>query len=141
MPDDTTFPGATQFIGIRQIRISVDGGTECEDRVYITSVPWRELSPKQLLKLVRLHWKTENGANWTTDVILEEDVRRPCNKGFGPSVVSWLIVLAYNLIAVFRAHLPKKDGLPQSWERARELIYQSVLTVAHQRSSSYVTEA
>lgn len=139
-PDDETFPGATQLIAVRQIRTSEDGTQECEDRIYVSSIPWRELSPKRLLQMVRLHWKIENGANWTADVILEEDSRRPCNKGFGPNVVSWLLVLAYNLIAVFRAHLPKKDRLPQRWERVREVFYQAVLDTVTRRRHKPATE-
>jgi len=139
-PDNAAFPGATQLIGVRQIRTNEDGTQECEDRIYISSIPWRELSPKRLLLLVRLHWRIENGANWTADVILEEDSRRPCNKGFGPNVVSWLLVLTYNLIAVFRAHLPKKDRLPQRWERVREVFYQALLGTAAQERRQPATE-
>jgi predicted transposase YbfD/YdcC len=140
VPDDVTFPGATQFIAVRQIRTNADGTRKCEDRVYITSIPWRELSPKKLLNLVRLHWRIENGANWTADMIFEEDSRRPCNQGFGPNVVSWLLVLAYNLITTFRAHLPKKDRLPQSWERVRELFYQAALDIVGKRRLQIATE-
>jgi len=140
VPDDVTFPGATQFIAVRQIRTSEDGTQECEDRVYITAIPWQELSPKMLLKMVRLHWQIENGANWTTDMILQEDSRRPCNKGFGPIIVSWLLVLAYNLIAVFRAHLPTKDRLPQRWQRVQEVFYQALLDTPARRRSQAATE-
>ena len=133
------FPGLTQFLSVRQVRIYDDGKTETEDRVYVTSIPWQELTPSDLLRLVRLHWGIENGANWTADMVLEEDSRRPCNKGFGPNVCSWLMLLAYNLIAIFRAHLPRKDGKPQRWERARELIYQAFIG-AH-RSAKAVQDA
>jgi len=140
VPEDVSFPGATQFIAVRQIRTNADGTQICVDRVYITSIPWRELSPKKLQQLVRLHWKIENGANWTVDMILEEDSRRPCNQGFGPNVVSWLLVLTYNIIAVFRAHLPKKDKLPQNWERVCELFYQATLDIIGQRRFYTATE-
>jgi hypothetical protein len=130
VPEGVSFPGATQLLGIRQIRTHSDGSVETEDRVYITAIPWQELTPTALLRLVRLHWGIENGANWTADMILQEDTRRPCNQGFGPNVCSWLILLAYNIVSVFRAHLPDKDGKPQRWERARELIYQAFLGLA-----------
>lgn len=136
-PSDVSFPGAKQFLGVRQIRTYDDGSIETEDRVYITAIPWHELKPSKLLQLVRLHWGIENGANWTADMILQEDSRRPCYKGFGPNVTSWLILLAYNLISVFRTHLPKKDNNWVSWERSRELIYQAVLGVVHQGRSCY----
>jgi predicted transposase YbfD/YdcC len=139
-PADMTFPGATQLIAVRQTRTSDDGTKECEDRVYVSAIPWRELSPTRLLRMIRLHWKIENGANWTADMILEEDNRRPCNKGFGPNNVSWLLVLAYNLIAAFRAHLPKKDRLLQRWERVREVFYQALLDTAARRRRRLATE-
>jgi len=134
VPANVSFPGATQFLSVRQVRTGADGSVETEDRIYITATPWRELSPNRLLQLVRLHWVIENGANWTADMIFEEDNRRPCNQGFGPNVVSWLMLLAYNLVSVFRAHLPQKDRLLVSWERARELIYQALLGVTKTRS-------
>ena len=43
--------------------------------------------------------------------------------------MSWLRLLAYNVVAVFRAHLPKRDGHTEAWERSRELIHQVWLYV------------
>lgn len=130
------FPGLTQLLSVRQVRAYDDGRVETEDRFYVTAIPWGELTPTDLLRLVRLHWAIENGANWTADMILEEDTRRPCNKGFGPNVCSWLLLLAYNTIAIFRAHLPTKDGKQERWERVRELIYQALLGVREIQQNS-----
>ena len=135
VPSEVTFPGAKQLIGDNQNRIEDDGTVEAEDRVFITAVPWEELSANELLNLVRLHWVIENGCNWTADVILDEDSRRPCNQGYGPIVVSWLLMLAYNLVSVFRAHLPLKDHRPERWERAREMTYQAFLGLPIERRS------
>ncbi len=139
VPADVSFPGARQFVGVRQVRTENDGTVETEDRVFISAVPWDELSPAMLLKLVRLHWGIENGANWTADMIFEEDSRRPCNQGNGPIVVTWLLLLAYNIVSVFRAHLPLKDRRPERWERARELIYQAFLGLGLERRRRPVT--
>jgi predicted transposase YbfD/YdcC len=133
VPAEVSFPGATQILGVSQIRTKSDGTVETEHRVFITAVPWQELSAAKLLKLVRLHWGIENGANWTADMIFEEDTRSPCYQGYGPIVVSWLLLLAYNIVAVFRAHLPLKDRRPERWERARELIYQAFLSLGIER--------
>lgn len=127
IPPEVSFPGATQFVGVRQIRTKDDGTIETEDRVFITAIPLDELSADKLLLLVRLHWGIENGANWTCDVIFEEDTRRPCNQENGPLVAIWLMAIAYNIVAVFRSHLPLKDRRPERWERTRELIYQALL--------------
>ncbi len=136
MPADVQFPGATQFVGVRSIRTDKSGVIESEDRVFITSIPINELSPARLLKLVRLHWGIENNCNWTADMIFDEDSSRPCNLENGPVVIPWLIILAYNIVAVFRAHLPRKDNLPERWERARELIYQAFLVLASEKAQA-----
>jgi len=133
VPENVKFAGATQFVGVRSIRTDKSGTTITEDRVFITSIPKDELSPKRLLKLVRLHWGIENNCNWTVDMIFEEDSRRPCNLENGPIVITWLLLFAYNLVAIFRAHLPLKDRLPERWERARELIYQAFLSFRNER--------
>jgi len=127
VPADEKFPGATQFWGVRQTRTTDDGAVTTEDRVFITNAPWDELSPERILKLVRLHWGIENNANWTADMVFVEDTQCPCRAGNGVLVLSWLRLLAYNVVAVFRAHLPHSDGCPAAWERSRELIYQAWL--------------
>jgi predicted transposase YbfD/YdcC len=124
---DTKFPGAAQFLAVRRIRARDDGATEHEERLFVTAVPWEEMSPQRLLKLVRLHWGIENGNNWTADVILKEDSHSPCKVGNGIVIVSWLRLLAYNLVSAFRAHLPLKDRRVQSWGRAMEMLYQGFL--------------
>ena len=58
-------------------------------------------------------------------MVLAEDTKSPCNGGEGILVMSWLRVLAYNLVSVFRSHLPRKDRRAESWKRACEMIYQA----------------
>jgi hypothetical protein len=127
VPAEVTLPDAIQLIGVRQIRVSDDGITEAENRVFVSSIPWDELSPERLLVLVRLHWQIENGPNWTADVMLKEDSHCPCSAGFAPVVLSWLTMLAYNLVAVFRAHVPRRDNRPMPWKRVIDWFYQLLL--------------
>lgn len=126
-PARITLPAATQIIGVRQLRIANDGTTETEDRVFVSSIAPDELTPARLLALVRLHWQIENGPNWTADVILHEDSHCPCTRGFGPAVLSWLTMLAYNLVAVFRAHLSDSDRHRVPWQRVLDFGYQLLL--------------
>lgn len=127
VPADEKFPGATQLWGVRQTCTTDEGVVTTEDRVFITNTPWDELSPKRILTLVRLHWGIENNANWTADMVFAEDTQCSCRAGNGVLVLSWLRLLAYNVVAVFRAHLPRRDGRTEAWERSRELIYQAWL--------------
>jgi len=123
----TRFADAQQMVVVQQTHVDSAGAATQKTRYFITSIPPNELSAEQLLKLVRLHWCIENGPNWTSDVVLDEDGSCPCNVHFGPLVTSWLRVLAYNLMAIFRAHLPKEDNRNIPWWRVKELLYQMLL--------------
>ena len=73
----------------------------------------------------------ENGGNWTADVILKEDTHSPCNTGYGRLVISWLRLLAYNLMSLVRTHLPKRDKRFVRWARAQDVIYLSLMFFDH----------
>jgi hypothetical protein len=127
MPPEEDFPGARQWVWVRQTRQREGGLPRVETRLFITSVESQRLSAEQLLALVRLHWGIENGPNWTADMVLEEDTASPCLRGKAPLVLSWLRMLAYNLVALVRTQLPSRDGRPESFARTMELLYQSLL--------------
>ena len=140
-PLDTKFPGATQFWSVTQLRLNDDGTTSLEEeRLFVTSIPLDALSPALILRLVRLQWGIENGPNWTADVIFKEDTRVSCTPGI--TLLCWLRILAYNLVSIFRSHLPQKDNRPQTWQRACELIYQAhLLPIVVRRTKSLHAEA
>jgi hypothetical protein len=109
------FPHAAQFVHVHQIKTHrTNGAVTVEDRYWVSSIPVEELSAPRWLKLVRLHWGIEDGANWTCDVIFDEDTHFPCRQGYGPSLMSWLLVLAYNLVSILRSlgHRPKTGLVP-----------------------------
>jgi hypothetical protein len=114
------FPGARQLYRVRQTttRSLPSGRVErtVEDRYFISN---RVFSAPQALKLVRLHWGIENGPNWTADVVLGEDAGSPCLTGRGVAVVSWLRLVAYDLLSIWRHKLPpRRDELVTAWKRA-----------------------
>jgi hypothetical protein len=127
MPPEEDFPGARQLVWVRQKRQREGGLPRVETRLFITSVESQRLSAERLLELVRLHWGIENGPNWTADMVFEEDTASPCLRGKAPLVLSWLRMLAYNMVALVRAQLPGRDGRPRSFARTMELLYQSLL--------------
>jgi hypothetical protein len=111
------FPGAKQLWRIRMTSTQRDDAGKLvdrhvEDRYFITN---RVLSPKNGLRLARLHWGIENGPNWTMDVILGEDDGSVCTKGVAVEVWSWLRLMAYNLISFWRRHLLPRHGDAVSW--------------------------
>jgi hypothetical protein len=130
MPPEEDFPGARQWVWVRQRRTKDGGLPKVETRLFLTSIPSGQLSPEQMLTLVRRHWGIENGPNWTADVVLEEDTASPSLRGKAPLVLSWLRVLAYNLLALVRTHLPARDGRPASFARTMEVLYQGLLGLA-----------
>lgn len=104
LPSAISFPGAAQIIWIRQRKYKPSTDEfSCEDRYFISSIPFGTYNNNEMLKLIRLHWGIENGSNWTCDVIFDEDTHFPCNKGYGPSVTSWLQVIAFNVISIVRS--------------------------------------
>lgn len=123
-PSDYEFPGASELWGVSQVRVDANGVIETENRIFI--VPKHELNNDRCLQLVRLHWGIENGANWTADMMLKEDTRTPCAIGNGVLVMAWLRMLAFNLLSVFRAHLPLKDRHPEQWMHVAMAIRQAL---------------
>jgi len=126
-PRSIRYPDALQLWQVTRTRTPKHGEVLVGQRIYITSVPEDELSPEQILQLIRLHWGIESSSNWTIDAILSEDTHSPCYKGYGPLIISWLNILAYNLIAVFRAHSPRSEGFRKPWRQVLRAVAQ-VLT-------------
>lgn len=129
-PPEEDFPGAQQWVWVRQTRTRDGELPKVETRLFLTSIPSGQLSPEQMLTLVRRHWGIENGPNWTADVVLEEDTASPSLRGKAPLVLSWLRLLAYNVLALVRTHLPARDGRPASFARTMEVLYQGLLGLA-----------
>ncbi|QRK07355.1 ISAs1 family transposase [Archangium violaceum] len=129
-PPEEDFPGAQQWVWVRQTRTRDGELPKVETRLFLTSIPTGQLSPERMLTLVRRHWGIENGPNWTADVVLEEDSASPSLRGNAPLVLSWLRLLAYNLLALVRTHLPTRDKRPQSFARTMEVLYQGLLGLA-----------
>lgn len=125
-PVDFRFPGAVEVWSVCR---TAEGSQEreVENRIFIVSELAAKLSDEHALALVRQHWGIENGPNWTLDVMMGEDTGAPCTAGNALSVISWLRVLAYNLLSVFRAHLPAKDRKPRSWEFAAQMLREAFI--------------
>lgn len=130
---EVDFPGAVELWRVKQVTVPDDptqAGAE-EVRYFVSNMPASFLTPTQKLELVRLHWGIENGFNWTVDVALGEDDVRPCQANRDSiEVVTWLRVLAYNLLAVWRAGGPKKDRRPLPWNRVMEQLRDAFLVAA-----------
>lgn len=99
--------------------------TTTENHYYVTSLPKRRLTDKQVLKAVRMHWNIENNANWVLDTAWREDANPWANTALG--VVSLLRMLAYNAVARFKLRKLKPSSFtPIAWKNLL-LTFQAAL--------------
>lgn len=121
--DSLLLKGARQLWRVRQTTFVPEGETTIDDRYFVTSLPPGEVAASAALALIRLHWGIENCHNWTMDCILDEDNSQPCQQSRDSiEVLTWLRILALNILATWRARLPLKDGLPQPWRRVMQRL-------------------
>jgi hypothetical protein len=134
--DSFDFPRSKEVWRVRQTHYDAEGKRVFDEaRIFISSQNPEDVSDQQALDLIRLHWGIENGSNWTMDMILKEDTRLPCAKGFGVVVMSWLRILAYNLMAVFRAHLPRRDRRLVPWRATQRRMFIALIKLGTEETS------
>lgn len=83
---------------VEQISESPNGTTERENRYFLSNVPWGRFTPEQILTVVRGHWGIENDCFWTLDTQWHEDAVPWCSRGRAVEVLSWLRLMAYNVL-------------------------------------------
>jgi hypothetical protein len=100
-----------------QERKDPQGRIGVEYRYFITSLLWKRLTATQCLRLVRLHWGIENGCNWALDVQWFEDSKAWSGQGKAVEALSWLRLMAYNLVQMLRHGVLRGDRKePLSWQ-------------------------
>ena len=109
-----------------------DTGTiEREERYFVTNLPVGRLNAEQILLVVRGHWRVENDCFWTLDTQWNEDSVPWCSQGKAIEVVSWIRLMAYNLVQQARRYtltkrLPNGNReSPPAWRRVFEWIKQA----------------
>ena len=81
--------------------------------------------------VVRGHWGIENDCFWTLDTQWREDAVPWCSQSLAVEILSWLRLMAYNLLQFARrAHLRLRDaeGTPEPpppWRRIFEWVRQA----------------
>ncbi len=90
----STWPGVEQVFCLRRT-VEQRGQVRCQTVYGISSLPPRRADARQLLALVRAHWRIENRLHWRRDVTLRED-HCQVRKGTAPLVLAALnnLVLA-----------------------------------------------
>jgi len=114
---------AKQVWRVKQTTRDDNGKDTVENRYFVTNLPKDRLSPREILTLVRLHWAVENGCHWTMDVILGEDDRPWCTKGKALRMLSWMRLLAYNILRMLKdRYLRSTKNRAMPWEDLRRFI-------------------
>ena len=109
-----------------------DGRIEAEQRFFVCSIPQARLSVAQILLVVRGHWGIENNCFWTLDTQWNEDAVPWCSSGRAVEVLSWLRLMAYNLLSLARrCHLRRRraNGTrdePPAWRRVFTWVRQAL---------------
>jgi len=86
---------------VRQETVDDNGELTVMERYFMTNLASALTKPKLILQVVRAHWGIENDCNWTMDVQLGEDDHPWVSAGI--EVVSWLRLLAYNILQRLRS--------------------------------------
>ena len=117
---------------VEQTTESPHGKITVDNRFFLTNLTTCRLSPAQILLVVRGHWGIENDCFWSLDTQWNEDAVPWCSSGRAVEVVSWLRLMAYNLLQLARKrHLctRRNDGqreAPQPWRRLFEWVRQAL---------------
>ena len=98
----------------REIR-TADGVRALERRYFVTSVHRGRFTPRQTLEVVRRHWMIENAANWTMDVVWDEDTKAWCTSNHAIQVLGLLRAMAYNLVTQLRARYLRAGDRKRGW--------------------------
>ena len=104
---------------------------EREDRYFATNLPAGRLTLAQILLVVRGHWGIENDCFWTLDTQWREDAVPWCSHGRAVEILSWLRLMAYNLLQFARRshlRLRSEDGTlapPPPWRRIFDWVRQA----------------
>jgi hypothetical protein len=104
------------------------GRTRClERRYFLTNVHRGRFTPGETIEVVRRHWMIENGANWTVDVIWDEDTKAWCTQGHAIEVLGLLRLMAYNLVTQLRSRYLRVRDQKRPWRWWCEQVLFQVL--------------
>ena len=99
----------------REVRARDVTARTLEQRYFVTNVHRGRLTPRQTIEVVRRHWMIENGANWTTDVVWDEDTKAWCTQGHAIEVLGLLRLMAYNLVTQLRSRYLRSREEKRPW--------------------------
>lgn len=117
-----------QVIVVEQTKRDKNGKEDVELRYFVTNKSTDDLTPRQILLLVRLHWGIENDCNWSFDMQFGEDDGVWCTKNKATLVLGVLRMIAYNYLQWLRKkHVreehPRAPSTPLPWRDLFDLLH------------------
>ena len=108
---------------VKQTTTHKSGHVTVENRYFVTNLAWGRLGAHECLAAVRQMWGVENGCHWTLDVVMKQGSRPWCTKGEALRALSWLRLLAYNALRLFKnRYLRSANSHTLPWDECRRLI-------------------
>jgi hypothetical protein len=118
-----SWQSARQVWRVKQTTEHPDGHCAVENRYFVTNLPYGRLSGDQILAVVRAHWGIENGCHWTLDVVMKQDTLEVCTTGRALRMLSWVRLLAYNVLRLLRdRYLRSKNHRSMPWAALGEWL-------------------
>ena len=113
---------------VKQTTRDRDGKETVELRYFVTNATTGMLTPRQLLRLVRLHWSIENDCNLMGYMHVCEDDGAWCTRNKARLVLGVLRMIAYNILEWLhkvhaRVQLVRTGSTPRPWRGPFELMH------------------
>lgn len=120
------FPGARQEVMVEKERVEIDTGeVSLEHWHLLTSLDSRRCGAKELLQVIRNHWKVENSLHHVKDRSWDEDVHTLRRPGLG-EVYATLVNTALNALRL-EGWFPSQMSMPL---RAKTCAFRPIQTIA-----------
>ncbi len=109
--EELGFPGARQGVMLEKERMDIATGEVSRERWHLlTSLSFRRCAPKDLLGVIRSHWKVENSLHHVKDRSWDEDVHTLRRPGLG-EVYAILVNTALNSLSL-EGWFPLRMSMP-----------------------------
>lgn len=109
-PAESTWPHAKAFLSVEYVEVQHGDITVRDERMFVSSMDPKRLTPAQWLLIVRSHWRVENDNHHTFDTAFAED-ERPWIAADAKGMLAVLLLrrIAYTLLALFRSVTLRSD--------------------------------
>lgn len=131
-PGESIWLHAKAFLSVEYVKVKHGVVVEQDERMYVTSLDPKRLSPAEWLRLVRCHWGVENNNHHTLDTAFAED-DRPWIEADANGMLAVLVLrrIAYTILALFRSvTLRSEDARATRWRALLAWVQDTLVAAA-----------